>query len=73
VLHSCSRYDHTQPQLELETAVEAIEAVVERVHDVDIGPRTGAAEEGLVHPVHQQLKTFGWEVQTRKTPPSTPA
>ena len=64
----CTRYEHAPPLLELETAAEAIEAVIERVYDVDLGPRTRATEEVLVLPVHQQLKTFGWEAQTRKTP-----
>lgn len=55
-------FEHTPPKIPLETTMEAFEAITEEVHGINLGPRRSAGEKGLVHPVHEQVKTYGWVI-----------
>lgn len=39
--------------------------IAREVVRVPIGPRAEAVRRGLVHPVHQQVRVVGWEIQPK--------
>lgn len=55
-------YEHSQPEIDITTAIESFEVVAKKVVGVDLGERHSAEFGPLIHPVHQQGKIFGWEV-----------
>ena len=55
-------YEHTPVRTSLEPAVRGFELLAREVMRVQLGPRTKVVRTGLVHPVHQQLAVFGYEV-----------
>jgi hypothetical protein len=55
-------FEHTPPQIPLDPAICAFEIVAAHVTAICLGPRHATDIAGLVHPVHQQLRVFGWEV-----------
>jgi len=59
-------YEHTPPVVYLETAVASFELVAREILSISLSPRVEQVRFGLVHPVHQQLRVFGYEVQGRK-------
>lgn len=54
-------YEHTPPQIDITTAVNSFEAIVKEVVGIQLSDRRTAEFQGLVHPIHQQGKVFGWE------------
>jgi hypothetical protein len=55
-------YEHTPPRIPLETAVRAFEVISRDVLGIKLGTRHEAQFSGLIHPVHQQGKVYGWDV-----------
>ena len=55
-------YEHTPPRIPLEPLFRAFEIVVTNVNGVRIGERCMTTVDGLVHPVHQQVRVVAWEV-----------
>lgn len=55
-------FEHTPPIISLDPAIRAFEVVATQVVGVRLGPRHTAKLAGLVHPIHQQVTVFGWEV-----------
>jgi hypothetical protein len=55
-------YGFDYPRLPMDPAVEAFEVLASR--DVKLVSRTVATFNGLIHPVHQRGRVFGWEVQS---------
>ncbi len=55
-------YEHTPPQINLETAVRSFEVIAREVVGLKLCDRKVAVIAGLVHPYHQQAKVFGWEI-----------
>ena len=55
-------FEHDPAQLSLDPLVDSFELVATEVCGVHLGPRVEEARHGLVHPVHQVLRCFGWEV-----------
>jgi hypothetical protein len=55
-------YEHSPPRIDLELAVMAFEIVAEHVNGLTLGERYVAEFDGLIHPVHQQGRVYGWEV-----------
>lgn len=58
-------YEHTPPVISLENAVASFELVAHRVLGLRLSLRAEELRTGLVHPVHQQLRVFGYEVDGR--------
>jgi hypothetical protein len=56
-------YEHDPPEIEVETAVEALELITEEVQDVSLGPRLESRVKDLVHSVFEQSTVYGWEVE----------
>lgn len=58
-------YEHSPPQVLLDPAITAFELIAPMVLHIRLGPRSQAKREGLVHPVHQVLRVFAYEVLGR--------
>jgi hypothetical protein len=46
----------------LDPAVSAFELIALKILKIKLGPKCHAVRENLVHPVHQILRVFGYEV-----------
>jgi hypothetical protein len=55
-------YEHTPPKIDLNPLIEAFEAIAEHVAHLHLSPRIERRRDGLVHPVHQAVRIFAWEV-----------
>ncbi len=58
-------FEHTPPQVALDTAIKGFELLANRLLGVKLSPGQVALRKGLVHPVHQQLLVYGYEVLGR--------
>ena len=56
-------FEHDPAKVSLDPLVDSFELVATRVCGVPLGRRVEEVRRGLVHPVHQVLRCFGWEVQ----------
>ena len=56
-------FEHDSAKVSLDPLVDSFELIATRVCGVSLGARVEEARRGLVHPVHQVLRCFGWEVQ----------
>jgi len=55
-------YEHTPPVVPLPPAIASFEFVAGQVLGLRLSARAEALRTALVHPVHQQLRVFGYEV-----------
>ena len=55
-------YEHAQAVVPLDAAIRAFELLAAQIMHVKLTPRVESRIEGLIHPVHQVLRVFGWEV-----------
>jgi len=55
-------YEHDPPKIDVEPLIESFELLAEKIMKIKIGPRETENRKNLVHPVHQQLTVFAWEV-----------
>lgn len=55
-------YEHTPPKIDLLPAVKSFELIASEIMGIKLSSRYMAEVKNLRHPVHQQLKVFGWEV-----------
>lgn len=53
-------YGYDYPGWSMDLAIDAFEVLAKRT--VDLGERQVAAFSGLIHPVHQEGRVFGWEI-----------
>jgi hypothetical protein len=58
-------YEHVPPKVDLTVLVESFEAIARHVLRLTLSSRAEARHEGLIHPVHQSLRIFAWEVMDR--------
>jgi hypothetical protein len=58
-------YGFDYPALPMDPAIEAFEALARRW--VALGERCVATYQGLVHPVHQAGRVFGWQILSAAT------
>jgi hypothetical protein len=58
-------FEHSPPKIDLTTLIEAFELIAGKVVKIRLGPRIEVRREGLVHPVHQRVRVFAWEVLSR--------
>jgi hypothetical protein len=59
-------YEHSPSQISLDTLIGAFEVIARNVADIDLAPRVETSCGGLIHPVHQVARVFGWEVLGRR-------
>jgi hypothetical protein len=55
-------FEHTPAQVPLETALSGFELLARELLAFRLSSRHEALRKGLVHPVHQQLRVYGYEV-----------
>ena len=55
-------YEHNPPKIDLTPLVDCFEVIARHVANIQLSTRIEARRQGLVHPVHQALRVFAWEV-----------
>ena len=55
-------FEHEKPRLPLDPAMRGFELLAAQLLGLKLGPRIEERRAGLVHPVHQVLLVFGFEV-----------
>jgi hypothetical protein len=55
-------FEHTPAQVPLETALSGFELLARELLSFRLSSRYEALRTGLVHPVHQQLRVYGYEL-----------
>jgi hypothetical protein len=55
-------YEHDPARIPLEPCVKAFEILASQLLGIVLTPRVQCCRKGLIHPVHQVLWVFGWEV-----------
>jgi hypothetical protein len=55
-------YEHTSPKIILDPLIESFEAIAKYVLKINLSPRIERRRDGLIHPVHQVVRIFAWEV-----------
>lgn len=55
-------YEHTPPRVALEPALAGFELLARNLLHLQLSPRIEVLRQNLVHPVHQQLRVYGYEV-----------
>ncbi len=55
-------YEHDPPKIDLTPLVESFEVIARHVMQISLSARVEVKREGLIHPVHQRLRIFAWEV-----------
>jgi hypothetical protein len=60
-------YEHAQPVVPLDPAVRSFELLAQHILQIQLTPRVERRIDGLIHPVHQTLRVFGWEVLNEST------
>jgi hypothetical protein len=57
-------YEHAKAVIPLDPAIRSFELLAAQIMQVNLTPRIECRIEGLIHPVHQVLRVFGWEILT---------
>lgn len=55
-------YEHDPPVIPLEPLVRSFELLAENILKISLGSRITENRKSLVHPIHQQLTVFSWQV-----------
>jgi hypothetical protein len=55
-------YEHSPAKISLDPLIESFETIMRSVIKLEIGDRIEERRDGLVHPEHQVLRCFGWEL-----------
>lgn len=61
-------FEHSPVQIDLDCAVRGFQLLAQRLLDFHLGPMIQDRREGLIHPVHQVLRVFAFEVLGRSHP-----
>jgi hypothetical protein len=60
-------FEHIQAKIDLTPLIIAFELIAERVVGIRLGPRVEVRRSELIHPIHQSVRVFSWEVLSRAT------
>ena len=55
-------YQHVPPKIDLTPLIQSFEQIAAQVAHISLSGRVELRSEGLVHPVHQSVCVFAWEV-----------
>jgi len=55
-------YEHNPPVISLKPLIDSFELLANNILNIQLGPRIEEKRTNLIHPVHQQLSVFAWEV-----------
>ncbi len=64
-------YEHNPPKVSLDPLVAAFEAISRITLDIPLSERVEVSRSGLVHPEHQSLRVFAWELSREWVPQSS--
>ncbi len=56
-------YEHEPAKIHLDPLIESFETIAREIVRLSLSPRIERRRGGLVHPVHQVLRIFAWEVR----------
>lgn len=59
-------YEHVPPKIDLNPLVESFEVVAKRVSRFTLSSRIERRNDGLIHPVHQSVRVFAWELLDKR-------
>ncbi|MFC2006056.1 hypothetical protein ACFLVG_03760, partial [Chloroflexota bacterium] len=57
-------YEHSPPKIDLSPLVKSFEVIADQVKNITLSKRVETCRGNLVHPVHQSVRVFAWEVIT---------
>jgi hypothetical protein len=55
-------YEHSPPQVHLQPLIRSFELLSREIVGIELSDRVEIFRNSLIHPVHQQLTVFAWEV-----------
>jgi len=55
-------YEHNPPQIPLQPLIESFEILAGKIMNIRLGPRIVENRKNLIHPIHQQLTVYAWQV-----------
>ena len=55
-------YEHDPPRIPIQPLIQSFEILAEKIMKIELGPRETENRKNLIHPVHQQLTVYAWEV-----------
>jgi hypothetical protein len=55
-------YEHDPPKIPIQPLIESFEILAEKIMEIKLGSRETENRKKLIHPVHQQLTVYAWEV-----------
>ncbi|MEO7453561.1 MAG: hypothetical protein ABIV13_02220 [Fimbriimonadales bacterium] len=55
-------YEHTECQISLEPCIRGFEILADKLLGIQLSSRQSVIRKCLLHPVHQVLHVFGWEL-----------
>jgi len=55
-------FEHNPPKINLNNLVDSFELITQQVINISLGPRITERRFDLVHPEHQVLRCFGWQL-----------
>jgi len=58
-------YEHLPPKIDLTPLIDSFEVIAREVAGIKISERVETKRAGLVHPVHQSVRLFAWELLLR--------
>lgn len=56
-------YEHSPAKIDLTPLIQSFEEIARNVAHMSLGPRAETRRQGLIHPVHQVVRVFAWEVR----------
>lgn len=55
-------YEHSPPKINLSPLIKAFEVIANQVVNIKLSQRVETHREYLIHPIHQSVRVFAWEV-----------
>jgi hypothetical protein len=58
-------YEHSPPKIDLTPLINSFEVITREVAGIKLSQRVEIKRDGLIHPIHQSVRVFVWEVLLR--------
>ncbi len=55
-------YEHSPPKIDLSPLIKSFEVIASQIANITLSKRVETQRDNLVHPVHQSVRVFAWEV-----------
>ena len=60
-------YEHSPPKIDITPLIDSFEVIARKVTDIKLSQRIEMKRDGLIHPIHQSVRIFVWEVLCNKS------